>query len=178
MRYLLIAVVALFGSIPGRSEASPPGCAFLMDCPTITLSITDAVTDKSVFVPDGIFVVNAFEPLKFEFITTYQSPATGVALNPYFFFPESPPFIQTNDSIPDRLTDMGENFFFSGYFSKPGTAVIVASVFDNANGSNCLGGFECSGNVILVEPNVPEPSTWIMLLIGFAAIGFAGYRRR
>jgi hypothetical protein len=24
----------------------------------------------------------------------------------------------------------------------------------------------------------PEPSTWAMLLIGFAAIGFAGYRRR
>jgi PEP-CTERM motif len=25
---------------------------------------------------------------------------------------------------------------------------------------------------------VPEPSTWAMLLIGFAGIGFAGYRRR
>jgi PEP-CTERM motif len=25
---------------------------------------------------------------------------------------------------------------------------------------------------------VPEPSTWVMLLIGFAAIGFAGYRRQ
>jgi hypothetical protein len=27
-------------------------------------------------------------------------------------------------------------------------------------------------------PGVPESSTWAMLLIGFAAIGFAGYRRR
>jgi hypothetical protein len=26
-------------------------------------------------------------------------------------------------------------------------------------------------------PAVPEPSTWAMLLIGFAAIGFAGYRK-
>jgi hypothetical protein len=26
-------------------------------------------------------------------------------------------------------------------------------------------------------PPVPEPSTWAMLLIGFAGIGFAGYRR-
>jgi hypothetical protein len=30
----------------------------------------------------------------------------------------------------------------------------------------------------LFPPNVPEPSTWAMLLIGFAAVGFAGYRRR
>jgi hypothetical protein len=30
-------------------------------------------------------------------------------------------------------------------------------------------GFSISG--------VPEPSTWPMLLIGFAAIGFAGYRK-
>jgi hypothetical protein len=31
---------------------------------------------------------------------------------------------------------------------------------------------------ITVAPAVPEPSTWAMLLIGFAGIGFATYRRR
>ena len=25
---------------------------------------------------------------------------------------------------------------------------------------------------------VPEPSTWAMMLIGFGALGYAGYRRR
>jgi hypothetical protein len=25
---------------------------------------------------------------------------------------------------------------------------------------------------------VPEPSTWAMLLLGFAGLGYAGYRRR
>jgi hypothetical protein len=29
-----------------------------------------------------------------------------------------------------------------------------------------------------VAPPVPEPSTWAMLLIGFAGMGFVGYRRR
>ena len=33
------------------------------------------------------------------------------------------------------------------------------------------------GDFDYVAP-VPEPSTWAMLLIGFAAIGFAGYRKR
>jgi hypothetical protein len=28
-----------------------------------------------------------------------------------------------------------------------------------------------------IAPGVPEPATWAMLLIGFAGIGFAGYRR-
>jgi hypothetical protein len=28
-----------------------------------------------------------------------------------------------------------------------------------------------------VSPGVPEPSTWALLLLGFAGIGFAGYRR-
>jgi hypothetical protein len=29
-----------------------------------------------------------------------------------------------------------------------------------------------------VNPGVPEPSTWAMLLLGFAGIGFMAYRRR
>jgi PEP-CTERM motif len=35
-----------------------------------------------------------------------------------------------------------------------------------------------SFNAISVAPSIPEPSTWAMLLIGFAGIGFAAYRRR
>lgn len=33
-----------------------------------------------------------------------------------------------------------------------------------------------SVELVGATPAVPEPSTWAMLLIGFAAIGFAGYR--
>jgi PEP-CTERM motif len=35
--------------------------------------------------------------------------------------------------------------------------------------------FTVSDNVVTA---IPEPSTWAMLLIGFAGIGFAAYRRR
>lgn len=43
--------------------------------------------------------------------------------------------------------------------------------------------FELSGSFIgitdlTVSSAVPEPSTWAMLLLGFAGLGFAGYRRR
>ncbi len=32
------------------------------------------------------------------------------------------------------------------------------------------------GNYLALSPVVPEPSTWAMLLLGFAGLGFAGYR--
>jgi hypothetical protein len=33
-------------------------------------------------------------------------------------------------------------------------------------------------NVVGVEPAVPEPSTWAMMILGFAGVGFMAYRRR
>jgi hypothetical protein len=31
---------------------------------------------------------------------------------------------------------------------------------------------------LAATPAVPEPSTWAMLILGFAAVGFMAYRRR
>ncbi len=33
-----------------------------------------------------------------------------------------------------------------------------------------------SGTYLALSPVVPEPSTWAMMLLGFAGLGFAGYR--
>jgi hypothetical protein len=32
-------------------------------------------------------------------------------------------------------------------------------------------------NVIVTDEPIPEPSTWAMMLLGFAGLGFAVYRR-
>ena len=32
-------------------------------------------------------------------------------------------------------------------------------------------------SINFVGPPVPEPSTWAMMLVGFAGLGYAGYRR-
>jgi len=197
MRYLLIAAVALF--LSGQSHASPVACnEHINFCPTIALSVTDAVTGKSLFSTfgDSIWIVNQFEPLKFEIVTTFQPVATGIIGIPpatgiigifgdpplpgapaYSFQPGSPPFIETTD-VSNQLTNNGENFFFSGHFTAAGFAKIDSTVIDNAGNDATLGSFANPGDIIDVLPNVPEPSTWVMLLIGFAGIGLIARRRR
>ena len=45
------------------------------------------------------------------------------------------------------------------------------------NGTGEIGGnMETIGTPVTTSGAVPEPSTWAMLLIGFAGLGFAGYR--
>ena len=38
------------------------------------------------------------------------------------------------------------------------------------------GGLGFGNYLALSPPVVPEPSTWAMMLLGFAGLGFAGYR--
>ena len=45
----------------------------------------------------------------------------------------------------------------------------ASSVFSAATGPDYTSG----GGLTL---NVPEPSTWAMMVLGFAGLGFAGYR--
>jgi probable HAF family extracellular repeat protein len=40
------------------------------------------------------------------------------------------------------------------------------------NGSGQIVGF-----ITVPQPSIPEPSTWAMMLLGFAGLGLAGYRR-
>jgi hypothetical protein len=47
--------------------------------------------------------------------------------------------------------------------------------FDNSCGQ---GGYAVGQVELFGTPAVPEPSTWAMMLIGFAGLGFVGYRTR
>jgi hypothetical protein len=190
MRYLLIAAVALF--LSGQSDASPLFCDESADfCPTIALSITDAATGKPLPTDqvDSFPLAHTFELLNLEFVTTFKIPPqlfipvpTGIAgiqysFGTYSFGTGSPVFIETG-VFSSKPTSMGEDFFFSGYFTTPGLARVRATVFDNAGNFFPLGDLENDGELISVLPSAPEPSTWAMLLIGFAGIGAMTYRRR
>jgi hypothetical protein len=39
-----------------------------------------------------------------------------------------------------------------------------------------LGGVNSGNGQVDISTSVPESSTWMMMLLGFAGLGFAGYR--
>jgi Protein of unknown function (DUF642)/PEP-CTERM motif len=79
-------------------------------------------------------------------------------------------FISTNPGTSNNFWDSSEtlNFVASG----PSTLITLAG----STGFSYIG----VDNVSVVETSpggVPEPSTWAMMLVGFAGLGYAGYRR-
>ena len=73
--------------------------------------------------------------------------------------------------------NVGPNFqlAFLEIFST--TGAIAGSEEDNQSGSRFITDATINGSVA-ATPAVPEPSTWAMLLLGFAGIGFMAYRRK
>jgi len=70
-------------------------------------------------------------------------------------------------------TSFQASFVINPVGSGPVTTNVAVSLNDFIFGG--------SGTVTITERSVtstPEPSTWAMMLIGFAALGYAGYRRR
>jgi len=70
--------------------------------------------------------------------------------------------------------------FQAGYGPVTGTGVFALNQFQDVATSAGPLSFDSSGDVQFSSSGasaVPEPSTWAMMLIGFAGLGFAGYRR-
>jgi hypothetical protein len=65
-----------------------------------------------------------------------------------------------------------------GTFTSSGDSAAAGSYFVEITGVSGGGSLRLAidGNVTAVTDPVPEPSTWAMMLLGFAGLGFAGYR--
>lgn len=55
--------------------------------------------------------------------------------------------------------------------------ILLTQVNMSFNGGNPASDFATEFLALPGSPTVPEPSTWAMLLIGFAGLGFAGWRK-
>jgi hypothetical protein len=88
-------------------------------------------------------------------------------------FPGIPP------STVDRLTAAAIGFKFFGGIA-PGSDSAQLAIETNATRftSGFLSAFNNgSATITGFAPSVPEPSTWAMMLIGFAGLGYAGHRQ-
>jgi PEP-CTERM motif len=105
------------------------------------------------------------------------------------------PFCFTSTCAPGQFSGFG--FYFSGGADISGVSVdpsssadfrpianglssTATSILVNLNGTNPVVGDALVLDVFFagsVSPGVPEPSTWALMLLGFAGLGVARYRR-
>ena len=73
----------------------------------------------------------------------------------------------------------GEFVLFDGFPGKGGTntALIYGDYYFTEALLRLQNVLDGEPGWVLYSPTVPEPSTWAMMLVGFAGLGFAGYRR-
>lgn len=76
------------------------------------------------------------------------------------------------------LTDLTNGSAFAGWNVTSATAGYTSAYLTSgAIGVNWSGQLYNGGEVVIGASGVPEPSTWAMLMLGFASLGFAGYRK-
>ena len=90
-------------------------------------------------------------------------------------FPGTPP------TTVDRLTAATIGFNFFGGIA-PGADSASAQLAIETNATQFTSGFLSAFNtgsatITAFAPSVPEPSTWAMMLVGFAGLGYVGYRK-
>jgi hypothetical protein len=98
-------------------------------------------------------------------VGTYTDPVGAFALAGFFF--------GAADNSPFKIGS-------SDIVTVPNGATALFLGLPDANGFNGPSGFyaDNSGAFDVNVNAVPEPSTWAMLVIGFAGVGFMAYRRR
>jgi hypothetical protein len=113
---------------------------------------------------------NTFNDLEFNINTVLNGPTGGGATSVSFTLYDDSldPFSFNNYALSN-----GSNFFaFQGVNGQT-----ISSIFMTFNGGN---GVQDVRQIRLEEVTaaVPEPSTWAMMLLGFAGVGYMTYRRR
>ena len=80
--------------------------------------------------------------------------------------------INTADSVVN-YSGPGVVSGFTLDFNSPNNFIVSNNTVQISDGTNIIA---CNFCVSFTNANIPEPSTWTMMLLGSAGLGFAGYR--
>jgi PEP-CTERM motif len=157
---------------PLPTPPNPPGSSQNFPFPTVPLTGTldyllDSLSQTLVSVGDTkITITNNIAGL-FCFTASCTGPFSGFG----FFFSSG---VDITNVTVDSKSSTDFLPVLPGGLSSTATSVTV-----NLNGDNPAVGSSLILDVSFtpVGPPVPEPSTWALMLLGFAGLGFAGWRR-
>jgi len=136
----------------------------------------DATSDPS-FVHSGTFGVEFLSPTGVSNLSQTLSTVAGTTYDVSFFLdlvgstsiPITVSFGDGNLTLTNPTTGQGfQEFSFTGTATS-GSTILNFGLTDSA-----LSGLDD----VSVTAAVPEPSTWAMMLLGFAGVGFMAYRRK
>ena len=101
--------------------------------------------------------------------------------NPFIYNPTSGSLI-LDFLIPTTATVSGSGFGFLTFDTVNTLDDGIFSVVEISNGAATTGTLSTAGAITSFRTEtvaaVPEPSTWAMMILGFAGVGFMAYRRR
>jgi len=173
MKKLVIGSLALAIS----AAASAPVLASIINWTLEGVTFDDGGTASGTFSTDS----STGDIVSYDITTT----AGSSALSGREYDPTTPPFVVNNQSGPNSFALLTGGPYINLTFLNPLTSGgIDPIVIGTYQSSDSAKSYEC-GNcfpIRLVATGeatslpVPEPSTWAMMLIGFAALGWVGYR--
>jgi hypothetical protein len=150
----------------------------------LTVSLYNDTTNTAVATVDfngtayngvngSFFVTKAISPVSLISGDTYSVEAWGFSNTQLYVDPNATPTAVTFNSLGGALSNLGATNY-DGASSGP---------CNMTTGLNCSGSghFNTHGQDFFGAGSigaVPEPSTWAMMILGFAGIGFMAYRRK
>ena len=129
--------------------------------------------------PAVLVTVGSINQLTFMFVDPLTlEPTTGPEISSVFYEYSHTPDVPGSFTPLGTSTDAATDFALP-YVALPTEVAIVAEPLFNGN-PVFIQGVDPSDNAaggLVTALLVPELSTWAMMLVGFAGLGFAGYRR-
>jgi hypothetical protein len=106
----------------------------------------------------------------------------SLTTSPYYAGTYTPSFTYNGEYVENGYLALVSGFYMDANFVSHYTyTYIYTTQFYNSTGSgsaSLLVTDSALPGVPGVTPGVPEPSTWAMMLLGFAGVGFMAYRRK